>query len=316
MSVHVSLHSLEPLSILDQRNIHRFAEYIISLARLWTCLGLFRSFFMFAPQSASFVARWRHVLLVLSTCLLLSSFFLVSCSGLNFGGGNSTPTAKPTPSQVGLTKLHWCNKPFIVFRDEHAPVTVTPASGTPSASATSTSNSTPVTTVTSVTTVTTVTTGGTPTATATTSPTPTTPGQPTTITDWSQIEPNLGFTVYLPATLPAKTCLVSVSGTVHDPIFGGNFIIGYLLPDGSPLSLSEAPMRTNSRDFQCTSSKGTSPQNPGTPGVTPGPTQIPILLCTGAKDTTDVVFSMKGSEESLKKFFDALQPNVEWAPVA
>ena len=276
---------------------------------------------MFVPQSESFVARWRHVLLVVSTCLLLSSFFLVSCSGLNFLGGNTTPTAKPTPSQLALTKLRWCNKPFVVFRDEHAPVTVTvtPGSGTPAASATVTSSSTPVTTVTSVTsvtTVTTVTTGVTPTATATPSPTPTTPQQPTTITDWSQIEPDLGFTVFLPATLPAKTCLVSVSGTVHDPIFGGNFIIGYLLPDGSPLSLSEAPMRTNSRDFQCTSSKGTSPQNPATPGVTATPTQVPILLCTGAKDTTDVVFSMKGSEESLKKFFDALQPNVEWAPVA
>lgn len=272
---------------------------------------------MFAPRSLSFLKRLRHVWLLISTCLLLFSFFLAACSGLNFGGiGNTTPTAKPTPSLVALTKLHWCNKPFIVFRDEHAPVTVTPASGTPTAtvtatataiaSASATSSSTPGATATA-------TTGGTATATATPSPTP---SSPTTITDWSQVEPNLGFTVFLPATLPPKTCLVSVSGTVHDPIFGGNFIIGYLLPDGSPLSLSEAPMRTNSRDFQCTSPKGTSTPTTGTPGITPSPTQVPVLLCTGAKEDTNVVFSMRGSETALKQFFDTLQPKVEWVPVA
>jgi len=261
-----------------------------------------KEFFMFVTQASSFVKRLRHVWLLISTCLLLFSFFLASCSGLNFGGlGKTTPTSKPTPSQVALTKLQWCNKAFIVFRDEHAPVTVTPASAAPTATVTATASAA---------------TSSTATATATTSPTPVSIGAPTTITDWSQVEPNLGFTVFLPAMLPAKTCLLSASGTVHDPIFGGNFIIGYLLPDGSPLSLSEAPMRTNSRDFQCTSSKGVSTPSPGTPGVTPSPTQVPILLCTGAKDDTNVVFSMKGSETSLKKLFDALRPNVEWVPVA
>ena len=262
---------------------------------------------MFVPRSLSFLKRLRHVWLLISTCLLLCSFFLVSCSGLSFGGiGNTTPTAKPTPSLVALTKLHWCNKPFIVFRDEHAPVTVTPASGTPTATVTATASASATSSRTP---------GATATATATATPSPT-PSSPTTVTDWSQVEPNLGFTIFLPATLPAKTCLVSASGTVHDPIFGGNFIIGYLLPDGSPLSLSEAPMRTNSRDFQCISPKGASTPGPGTPGITPSPTQVPVLLCTGAKADTSVVFSMRGSETSLKQFFDTLQPKVEWVPVA
>jgi hypothetical protein len=256
---------------------------------------------MFLPRSLPSVAHWRYVGLLVSTCLLLSSFFLVSCSGLNVGGGGgtTTPTASlsPTSTPVALTKLHWCNKPFIVFRDLHAPIVVTPLGGT--ATATVTSGSTP---------------GAT--ATATTSPTPTSGGPPTTITDWSQIEPALGFTVFLPRTLPEKTCLVSASGTMHDPIFGGNFIIGYLLPDGSPLSLSEAPMRTNSRDFQCTSPKGSAPQNSATPGITPSPTQVPILLCTGAQSNTNVVFSLRGSETTLKQFFDSLQPGVAWVPVA
>jgi len=138
------------------------------------------------------------------------------------------------------------------------------------------------------------------------------------VTDWSQIEPNLGFTVYLPAILSRTACLVSAYGTLHDPIFGGNFIIGYQLADGTPISLSEAPVRSNSSNgsFQCTSSKTVSKTPAGTPTVTASPTQVPLLLCTGARDATNVVFSAQGSEESLKQFFDALQPNVNWVPAS
>src|SRR5438477_2840901 len=224
-----------------------------------------KEFFMFLPQSLSFVARWRFAGLFVSTCLLLSSFFLLSCSGLNFSGGrgSTTSTPKPTPSLVALTNLHWCNKPFIVFRDLHAPVTVTSTAIASTATAIASA---------------TATTGGTPNATSTASPTPSTSGPPTTITDWSQVEPNLGFSVFLPKTLPAKTCLVSASGTVHDPTFGGNIIIGYLLPDGSPLSFSEAALRSNSPACQCTTClSGTTPQNPVPHVVKPTPTQAPRL---------------------------------------
>lgn len=233
-------------------------------------------------------AFWRYIWLCLSTWLLMSAFILTSCSGLGGGGGGGggilAPTSQTAPSQVALATLHWCNKPFIVFRDEHAPVTVTS--------------------------------GGT-TATATASSSPVATSSPTTLTNWSQIEPNLGFTVYLPVTLPRGSCLVSASGTLNDPIFGGNFIIGYLLPDNSPLSLSEAPLRTNSQVFQCTPSKSESPQIPdkasaSTPAASPTKTQL--LLCTGAKNNTSIVFSGRGSETSLKQFFDALQPNVAWVP--
>ena len=254
---------------------------------------------MLVSQSSLLEVRWRFIWLCLSTCLLLSSFILVSCSNVSLGAGGSGPKTNPTPSRVALSKLHWCNKSFIVFRDEHAPVTVTRASGTPAA----TTGSTPGTT-----------------ATASAGSTPTAIPSPTTLTEWSQIKPNLGFTVFLPAALPAATCLVSASGTLNDPIFGGNFIIGYLLPDTSPLSLSEAPVRTNSREFQCTASKGEAsqvsqiPHKTNSPTPTAGPTKVPVLLCTGVKDSTSIVFSRQGSEQSLKKFFDALQPNVTWVP--
>jgi len=248
---------------------------------------------MLVPESSLFVVRWRYIGLCLSICLLVSSFMLVSCSNVSLGGSGSSPTTKPTPSRLVLSKLHWCNKPFIIFRDEHAPVTLTPGGGT-----------------------------STVTAKATTGSTPAAIPSPTTLTEWSQIKPNLGFTVFLPAALPAATCLVSASGTLNDPIFGGNFIIGYLLPDTSPLSLSEAPVRTNSREFQCTASKGEAsqvsqiPHTTNSPTPTAGPTKVPVLLCTGVKDSTSIVFSRPGSEQSLKQFFDALQPNVTWVPGA
>lgn len=249
---------------------------------------------MFVAQFSSLVMRWQYKWFYLTISLLLSSFFLASCSGLSFGVP-TTPTATPTPSNMPLAKLHWCNKPFILFRDEHAPV-----SGTPTATATAAATA-----------------GATATASATPSGSPT----PSTLTDWSQIAPLLGFTVYLPTTLPNNSCLVSASGTVNDPIFGGSFIIGYLLPDKSPLSFSEAPSRSNNIDFQCTSTKSGSTNTTPTPGAgTPAahasPTQIPILLCTGVKNTTNIVFSSRGNETVLKKTFDTLQPNVTWVPAS
>lgn len=251
---------------------------------------------MFVAQFSSLVMRWQSKWFYLTISLLLSSFFLASCSGLSLGGP-TTPTATPTPSNTPLAKLHWCNKPFILFRDEHAPV-----SGTPTATATAAT--TP---------------GATATATATVTPS----GSPTpsTLTDWSQIAPLLGFTVYLPTTLPNNSCLVSASGTVNDPIFGGSFIIGYLLPDKSPISFSEAPSRSNNIDFQCTSTKSGNTNTTPTPGAgTPvahaSPTQVPILLCTGVRSTTNIVFSSRGNETVLKKTFDTLQPNVAWVPAS
>ena len=46
------------------------------------------------------------------------------------------------------------------------------------------------------------------------------------------------------------------------------------------------------------------------------PTQVPILLCTGVKSTTNIVFSSRGNETALKKTFDTLQSNVAWVPTS
>jgi hypothetical protein len=224
--------------------------------------------------------RWLY----LFAYLLISSVLLISCSWLNFSGDvRVTPT--PTPSEATLARLHWCGKPLMIFRDEGAPVMVTAVTSTPTATV----------------------------GTATTASTP------TTITDWTQVEPYLGFTVYLPPTLPLASCLTSASGTIHDPILGGSFTIGYLLPDHSSVSLSEAPLRSENTSFQCilspiaTSSPSGSTKE-GSPTTTPGIGEASMQVCTGAHDMTRIVFSARGTTQALERFFASLQPDVKWIP--
>ncbi len=241
----------------------------------------------------------RLICLLLATFLLLSNLFLAACTtSFSFGGSQGSSTATATPSELAIAQLHWCGKPSMLFRDEGA---VTPAV---------TSSATP---------------GITSTATSTTTVTPTAtvaPGTPRTITDWSEVEAGLGFTVYLPSTLPKETCLVNAQATIHDPIIGGSFTIGYLLPDHSALSLSEAPLISQNTAFQCNPSNGATPQanntpKAGIPIVSPSATQEEaFLLCSGAKDTTNVVMSARGSSDRLQQFFHNLQPNVSWIPAS
>ncbi len=136
-----------------------------------------------------------------------------------------------------------------------------------------------------------------------------TSGPATTLTDWTQVKSMLGFTIYLPTTLPNGSCLVSASGTVHDPILGGNFVIGYILPDHSSLTLSEAPQRSTSATLQCsvTSNSGTK--------TTPT-SQDPVQICSGAHGTTSIVFSSHDKTDALQQFFSALQPDVSWVPTS
>lgn len=237
----------------------------------------------------------------LAVLLPLVVILLASCTnpfGGNNGGTGKTPV--PTATAPTLADLHWCSKPSMLFRDEGALPTAT-------ASATPTSAS-----------------GTTPTATASAAaltPTPTRgPGTPTTITSWDDVQAGLTFTVFLPSSLPAGTCLVSAQATIHDPTLGGNFLIGYLLPDHSALTISEAPLISQNTTFQCNVSGGSSQKSPagsGTPGTTqatPVPTPLPLQLCSGAKETTNIVLSAQRSVEYLQKLFAELQPDVTWIP--
>lgn len=222
----------------------------------------------------------------LSMTVLLISILFASCSlfgsspsskaTVPIGGSTSSTT---TQTYVSLSSLHWCGKALVLFQDEGASKAITPG------------------------------------ATATmTVPTP--QGTPKTVTDWSQIEPNLGFTVYLPQALPQGTCLTSVYGTFHDPVLGGSFTIGYLLPDHSALSLSEAPILSQNTQFQCSPSSTTGTQGKSSATPTPGATAVPLQLCTGAQGSTSIVLSAHGDSTTLQKFFAALQSHVDWQPAS
>jgi hypothetical protein len=242
--------------------------------------------------------------------VLLAGMLLTSCSN-PFASSHPGPTATPSPD-VPLAKLSWCSKPNMLFRNEGAVPTVT---------ATTTSTAT-------VTATATVTPGGSPTAVTTAtvsgSPTPTiVPGTPTTITDWNVVKADLGFSVFLPVNLPRGTCLVSAQATVHDPTFGGSFLIGYLLPDHTSITISEAPLTSQNATFQCNVSNSSTTQKSSpsaagtaTPQVATSPTPIPLQLCSGARDTTNIVLSARRSVEYLQQTFNGLQSNVTWIPAS
>jgi hypothetical protein len=270
---------------------------------------------MFVPRILSYLkySPARFVCIFLATFLILSNVFLAACaSPFSFGGNQATSTATATPSELALAQLHWCGKPSMLFRDEGAVTPVATASAIPGGTSTATATTSVTPGITATTVV-----GSTQTPTATVAP-----GTPRTITDWSEVEAGLGFTVYLPSTLPGGTCLVNAQATIHDPIIGGSFTIGYLLPDHSALSLSEAPLISQNTAFQCSTSNGSTTQTSntpknGTPIVSPSTTQaVPVLLCSGAKNTTNVVMSARGSSDRLQQIFSNLQPNISWMPVS
>ncbi len=216
--------------------------------------------------------------------VVLAALIFVGCSGINFGGSDSTSTTKGATAtvvpQVGLASLHWCGKTILVFRDGGAS-----KSSTPTGAGTATPAGTPA-----------VTPGATP----------------KTLTDWKEVEPNLGFTVFLPPTLPQGSCLISASGTIHDPTFGGIFTIAYVLPNHDALSLSEAPLNSQTSTFQCSPSSTATESKNSTP--TPGPTAVPVQLCTGARNNTNIVLSARGTTPVLEQTFTSLQSGVTWVP--
>ncbi len=233
--------------------------------------------------------------LLLIGCLLLPGLLLASCSSLSFGSSASSSATVGT-NELALRNLHWCGKPLMIFRDEGA--SATPISGTPvTATATATAASTPTTT---------------PTATAGASASMT----PTTLTDWQTVKGEIGFTTFLPPTLPTGTCLVSAYGMVHDPILGGSFTIGYLLPNHTAMTLSEAPMHSQSTAFACnvTTTSQANTAATGTPSATQGSATAPLQVCNGVHGTTSIVFSAQGTTAELQTLFNALQPDVTWIP--
>ncbi|GLV58834.1 hypothetical protein KDH_56640 [Dictyobacter sp. S3.2.2.5] len=219
--------------------------------------------------------------LVYLACLLFClSLFISACTGdsnsTSRPAGGASATATPAPA--ALNSFNWCGKPSEIFRDQ--------ASSHAQAVASKATNLGP------------------------------SDDKPKMITDWNTVKQNLGFTIYLPKTLPAGTCLLNVSGSLRDPIFGSNFTITYVLPDQNALSFSQAPVRVKNVTFQCNVSQSSSSTSNAKAASTPATSgsQVPIQLCNGVRDQTNIVFSARGSTTTLQQLFQNLQPDVDWTP--
>ena len=119
------------------------------------------------------------------------------------------------------------------------------------------------------------------------------------ITDWSAVKDQLGFTPYLPSTMPKGTCLALAGGSIHNPIYGGQLSITYVLPSVGPLSFSQAPKRPNLPSAtQCIQSAQDSK----------------TTICAGVKENTSVTIASRQTAGELQAIFNTLQPNVNWLP--
>lgn len=120
------------------------------------------------------------------------------------------------------------------------------------------------------------------------------------ITRWDQVKDKLGFTPYLPASLPKGACLDLVGGTIHDPMLGGHLSVTWVLPGGSPISFSEAPKRGGALGApQCTQSAQ------GSDATT---------LCIGAIGDASVTIASHLSQSQIIEYFNQLRPATDWEP--
>lgn len=119
------------------------------------------------------------------------------------------------------------------------------------------------------------------------------------LSNWDDVKDQLGFTPYLPESMPEGTCLALAGGSIHNPIYGGQFSITYVLPKVGPVSFSEAPLRPglNSKT-QCIQSA----QDKNT------------TICVGAVANTSITIASRQPAADIEAMFGSLKPDVTWTP--
>ena len=119
------------------------------------------------------------------------------------------------------------------------------------------------------------------------------------ISDWSKVQGQLGFTYYLPTTLPHGSCLDLAGGVIHDQIFGGKLDLTYTLPKIGSLTFAEAPKHGDIvTSLQCAVSPADSTAN----------------ICIGAISNTTITIAGRDSTGNLQSIFNSLKANVTWLP--
>lgn len=138
-------------------------------------------------------------------------------------------------------------------------------------------------------------------------------GTPVAIS-WSVLKANLGFTLFLPTTLPNGSCLLKPFGWVHNPSSHNSFIITYLLPDRNSLTIAQTLQTGTNTPFQCFVSPDPSLTKGGTSTTAPATKLAPAQLCSGVRDKTNITFSARWTPKQMQQFFNGLQPDVDWMP--
>jgi hypothetical protein len=120
------------------------------------------------------------------------------------------------------------------------------------------------------------------------------------LTSWADVKDQLGFTYYLPPSLPKGACLMFAGGTIHDSVFnGGMFSITYNLPDAGPLVFSETPKLPNaSSNVQCLQSALDAKTN----------------ICQGVVGETNVTIASRLSTDAIQNYYSSLKGNLAWVP--
>lgn len=134
------------------------------------------------------------------------------------------------------------------------------------------------------------------------------------VSDWSAVKDQLGFTPYLPPAFPKGTCLAVAGGSVHNPIYGGQLSVTYVLPTVGPVSFSEAPKRPNIPEKpQCVESSVQSGSS-ATPTATPGAPATNV--CIGAISGTSVTIASRQSQSEIQAIYKTLRSATDWVPAA
>jgi hypothetical protein len=119
------------------------------------------------------------------------------------------------------------------------------------------------------------------------------------LSNWDDVKDQLGFTPYLPESMPEGTCLALAGGSIHNPIYGGQFSITYVVPKIGPVSFSEAPLHQGmSNKTQCIQSAQDSK----------------TMICVGAISNTSITIASRQSEADIQDVFGTLKSNVAWVP--
>jgi hypothetical protein len=120
------------------------------------------------------------------------------------------------------------------------------------------------------------------------------------LTNWADVKDQLGFTYYLPSSLPKGSCLMFAGGTIHDSVFnGGKFSITYNLPTTGPISFAEAPKQSNaSKNVQCLQSAEDAKTN----------------ICQGVVGETSVTIASRLSTDAIQNYYSTLKGNLGWVP--